>query len=177
MRPRNRAGGTVERVAQRKRPCPGKGQGHVLYGEENAESRAALGRGRGYTAVALCVCVCVCVCVARTGPKLRLVTRDTPPAHILQTNSPSVKNGGREAAGAARRKTARDMAFPGWLCVKKTFFKPMPRKRNLVYHPKWVMPINAARRKTRRTVAMRPPSEKVCAGPGGFARRISDRRL
>ena len=45
--------------AQRKRPHPEKGQGHVFGRSGNAESRATPGRERGGWAMS-CVCVCVC---------------------------------------------------------------------------------------------------------------------
>ena len=72
--------------AQRKRPHPEKGQGHVFGRSGNAESRATPGRERGGWAMS-CVCVCVCVCVARSGPERACVQgRFRQPRSLLTRN-------------------------------------------------------------------------------------------
>lgn len=88
--------------AQRKRPHPEKGQGHVFGRSENAESRATPRRERGGWAMSR-VCVCVCVCSKkRTGTRLR--SGPLPPAKFLaytQPGPPSKDDGGMTADGEA----------------------------------------------------------------------------
>ena len=103
--------------AQRKRPHPEKGQGHVFRRSGNAESRATSGRERGGWAMS-CVCVCVCVCSKkRTGTRLR--SGPLPPATFLaytQPGPPSKDDGGRTADGEAEHaawKTSDDYGQKG----------------------------------------------------------------